>query len=145
VSASAALGVAPPIKFRPISGPIGTQPSLKVTVSSHREGAKAVTVTLRYTGPLRCGRPMAATVVLPNAVGVAGKTKVMLNGKPGTVAKQGHSLKVSAPATGVTCDSIVEGTVTLAVGGLTNPAKAGSYLLHVATGTATYSGAFSIQ
>src|SRR4051812_19270024 len=58
VSASAALAVSPPIKYRPVSGPVGAQRALKVTVSSHRQGAKPVTVTLSYSGPLRCGRPM---------------------------------------------------------------------------------------
>ena len=148
IGASAALAVAPPIKFRPIAGPVGkvgTKTPLKVTLSSHAQGAKPVTVTLRYSGPLKCGRPMAATIVLPTAVGVAGKTVVTMNGKPGAVVKNGHSLKVSSPVAGMTCDSIVDGAVTVQVAGLANPAKAGSYLLHVATGTATYSGAFSVQ
>jgi hypothetical protein len=150
VTASAALGVqAPPIRFRPISGPIGSgtanQPGLTVTVSSHRAGAKPVTVTIRYIGPLRCGRPMGATIVLPSAVGVGTQTSVMANGKPGTVVKQGHTLKVSSPSSHVTCDSIVVGPITLQVGGLTNPAKAGTYVLHVASAAATYAGAFSVQ
>jgi hypothetical protein len=148
VGASAAFGVSPPIKYRPIAGPVGTvgvQTGLKVTASSHRQGAKPVTVTLRYTGPLRCGRPMGATIVLPSAVGIGAKTPVTMNGKPGTVTRRGHSLKVSTPSTGVMCDSIVDGAVTVQVGGLANPAMAGSYLLRVATGAATYSGALSIQ
>ena len=74
--ASSALGVSPPIRFRPISGPIptagtqNTKTALTVTVSSHRLGAKPVTVTVRYTGPLRCGKPGGATIELPAAVGV---------------------------------------------------------------------------
>lgn len=140
--------MSPPITFRPISGPIGkpgTQKTLKVTVSSHRQGAKPVTVTLRYTGPLKCGKPMSATVVLPTAIGVAGKTNAVVNGKPGTVAKRGHSLTVATPSTGMTCDSIVDGSIALELGGLVNPAKSGSYLLHLTTGSATYSGAFTVQ
>ena len=148
--ASSALGVSPPIRFRPISGPIGSiqkqnaKPSLTVTVSSHRLGAKPVTVTVRYTGPLRCGKPAGATIALPAAVGVGAKTAVTANGKPGTLTKQGHVLKVAAVSSAVTCDSITIGPITFQVGGLTNPAKAGTYVLHVAAGTATYSGTFSV-
>jgi hypothetical protein len=150
VTASAALGVqAPPIRFQPTSGPIGSvtsdKPGLTVTVSDHRAGAKQVTVTLRFTGPLRCGRPMGATVVLPSAVGVGAQPAVVLNGKRGSVVKQGHSLKVSSTSSGITCDSIVEGPVTLQVSGLTNPAKAGTYVLKVASAGGTYAGTFTVQ
>lgn len=147
VSASAALGVSPPIRFRPISGPVGvagTQTTLKVVVSSHQAGAKPVTVTLGYTGPLHCGRPGGATVVLPAAVGIGPATAVKVNGKRGLAVKHGHSLTVSSTLAPTSCNSITVGSITLQVGGLTNPAKSGTYALHVASGAATYAGTFSV-
>ncbi len=112
VSASAAFGMSPPIVFRPIAGPVGAvnanQNGVTVTVSNHRAGAKPVTVTLRYTGPLRCGHPGSATVVLPAPSALRRRLAVVVNGKAGTAVKVGHSLKVTGPTSKVMCDSIVD-------------------------------------
>jgi hypothetical protein len=159
--ASAAIAESPPIRALPLGPPMGSSATrtsqgnsaVTVLLSSNRAGAKHVTVTLRYTGALRCGRPIGATIELPLAVGVSAKvaaSAVHLNGRsPGSVVVHKHSLAVGAPKTqGMMCDSITMGTVTLVLApsaGIVNPSRAGSYQIRVVSGAATYSGAFSIS
>jgi hypothetical protein len=129
-------------------------PTLTVKLSSSRAGAKDVTLTLSYMTALRCGHPSTGvTVDLPAAAGVAAKiagSAVHMNGRPvSAVVVRKHSLAVSPPrVSGVTCDSIVNGTVTLVLGAgaeIANPAHAGTYQVSVASGTSHLTATYSVS
>jgi len=113
--------------------------------------ARPVTVTLRGV-PLVCGKPRGSFVVtfpaavdLPPTIAAAA---VHVNGQ--TAAKVGvHGRDVTVtvqPQTGITCQSIVLGRVTLAFGtgaGI-GAAKAGTYAVTVRQGTKRYKATLTV-
>ena len=127
---------------------------LTVAVSSHAAGAKAVRLTLSYEAMLQCGRPRAsASIHLPFAATVPAKVApadVTMNGRPvGSAVVRRHALSVTAPkATGMLCNSITTGTVTLVVAPsarVANPGAAGTYRVTVVSGGSTFSGTYAVS
>jgi hypothetical protein len=157
VLASAATAkMSPPIRVLKSVTPTGSsQSSPSVKVSSHRAGAKGVTITLaQLPALLRCGHPSKpVTIALPAAVGVPAKVAASaahVNGQASSaVVVHKHSLTVAPPRTSaVTCDSIALGTVTVVLEStarISNPAHAGLYRVGIDTGSANVVVSYSIS
>jgi hypothetical protein len=108
-------------------------------------------VTVRGV-PLVCGKPRGsfvvtfpATVDLPSTIAAG---SVHVNGQAAaTVAVHGHAVAVTAPLqTGITCQSITFGRVTLAFGtaaGISS-SKAGTYAVIVRQGTHRYKAILTV-
>jgi hypothetical protein len=127
---------------------------LTVAVSSHAAGAKGVRLTLSYESMLQCGRPRAgASIHLPVAAAVPATiaaASVTMNGRPvGSAVLRRHVLSVTAPkTTGMLCNSITTGTVTLVIAPsarVANPAQAGTYRVTVVSGGSTHSGTYAVS
>lgn len=151
VTATAAADIQPPIKPMP---PARSGDDLTVKLSSHQAGAKAVTLTLTYPAMLQCGRPRAAAGIhLPASVPLPSKiaaSDVRMNGHlVASVVIRKHVLTVTAPRlTGMICDSITTGKVTLIVGAgarIANPARAGTYTASVVTAGSVHSGTYTVS
>ena len=112
---------------------------------------RPVTVTVRGY-PLLCGKPRGSFVVtFPAAIDLPGTIAtgaVHVNGQTAAkVAVHGRDVTVAVPPqTGVTCQSIVLGRVTLAFGtdaGI-GAAKAGTYAVTVRQGTKRYKATLTV-
>lgn len=104
---------------------------MTVTLSSLRATAHPVrlTATLRYE--MQCGYPGPEPVKLtvPAPPGRLPRSAVLVNGKPATaVATKGRVVTIAMPKRPqILCDAIGPGALRLRVGGLRNPAAAGTY------------------
>jgi len=110
-------------------------------------------VTVRGV-PLLCGKPRGSFVLaFPSSVDVPrtiAAGSVHVNGEPAAkVAVHGHAVTVAAPLqTGVTCQSITFGRVTLAFAtgaGLSASAKSGAYAITVRNGAQAYKATLTIH
>jgi hypothetical protein len=142
VAAGSAHAVQPPVIGMPVDG----SPSL---TSSTRSGTATVTV---HGYPLLCGKPRGSLVVtFPAAVDVPGTIaagSVHVNGQAAAkVAVHGRNVTVAVPLpTGVTCQSITLGRVTLVfgTGAHIGSAKAGTYAVAVRQGARRYKATLTV-
>jgi hypothetical protein len=111
-----------------------------VTDSSSQAGARPVALTFRVPAELQCGHPRASSLkltfptemVMPATVSAS---DVLVDGKrAASVTRAGRQLTVRiTPPSGIQCDVISQGTVTVAVGkgaGLGNPRRTGAYAFY---------------
>jgi hypothetical protein len=130
-------------------------PSLAVTLSNDRAGARPVVVALALHTELQCGHLFGGTVVVrlpaaervPTAVPVR---SVLIAGAPSRgVSVADHALTVQVPRpTGVMCAVLGPGTakivLTRAVG-LGNPIRAGSYRISLTRAGAQVQARFTVR
>ena len=108
-----------------------------ITDSSAQAGAQPVAITYRLPAELQCGHPHASSLtltfpkgmVLPSTVPSA--DVVVDRQAAATVTRKGRQLAVGiTPPSGVQCDVISQGTVTVVVekdAGIGNPKAPGTY------------------
>jgi hypothetical protein len=150
VAALAGLLVPTALATRPTTGPIAPKGVPAVGTARARAvpataDARPVRLELALRLDLQCGRPGPGPLLvsLPAAAAVPAtipRRAVLVDGAPPLSAfVTGHVIRLALPRpTGVTCDSIGPGTVTVVftrAAGLGNPARPGSYRIGLTLGT----------
>ena len=95
--------------------------------------AHRATLTLKLHFEMTCGRPGAGqlTIQLPTKMQAPRSLTVRIGTTPATSTVSGNQVTVQLPQPhGVTCMSIAQGTLTLYLAGVRNPANAGTYFVH---------------
>jgi hypothetical protein len=129
--------------------------SLSVSLSSRSPGARPVAVTLKVHAELQCGRLTAGTLVfrfpaaerLPKTIAAGDAT---ISGHASAkVTVEGRTVSiVQKPRTGVMCDVIAPGVVTVLLSkdaGLGNPASPGLYTVSLLRGTNATNAQFRVR
>ncbi len=124
--------------------PFGSQWATAVADPARPAARAVLTVTLHY--PMTCGQPGRGPVVvtLPTALKrPIVRTDVLVAGKaPPSLDFFGRTVTIGLPKPPeIICQSIAQGTLRIrftAAAGLTNPAKAGSYLVTAHIGNRTF-------
>ncbi len=129
--------------------------SLSVSLSSRSPSARPVAVTLKIHAELQCGRLTAGTLVfrfpaaerLPKTIAAGSATisgqasaKVTVDGRAVTI--------IQKPRTGVMCDVIAPGIVTVLLAktaNVGNPASAGLYTVSLLRGTNATNAQFRVR
>lgn len=150
VAALAGLLVPTALATRPTTGPLATRGLPSVGTARARAlpataGARPVRLELALRLDLQCGRPGPGPLLvsLPAAAAVPAtipRKAVLVDGAPPlAVFVMGHAVRLALPRpTGVTCDSIGPGTVTVVftrAADLGNPARPGSYRIGLTLGS----------
>jgi len=122
-----------------IAGPI--QPSATVVPSNSSPGVRPVSLIIKIRLELQCGQPGVApiTITLPAAEKVPRTiplTAVRVSGRlPATLSRQGRRITITPAApSGVTCDVIAPGTITIRISktaNFGNPDRPGNYRIAI--------------
>lgn len=144
-TASAGVAITP--------SPLAT--SLFVTLSSRSAGARPVAVALKVHAELQCGRLTTGVLVfrfpaaerLPKAIAASSVT--IAGQAPRKVGVAGRSVTITQrPRTGVMCDVIAPGVVTIALArsaNVGNPVHAGLYTVSLLRGTNATDAQFRVR
>lgn len=112
-------------------------------VVSHR-----ATLTLKLHFEMTCGKPGAGpvTIQLPARMQAARSLAVRIGTAPAPATVSGSQVTVQLPQPhGVTCMSITEGTLTLYLTGVRNPASAGTYFVHAHLRTMAFTAQLAVR
>ena len=112
-------------------------------VVSHR-----ATLTLKLHFEMTCGKPGAGpvTIQLPAKMQAPRSLAVHIGTAPATATVSGSQVTVQLPQPhGVTCMSITQGTLTLYLAGVRNPASAGTYFVHAHLRTMAFTAQLAVR
>ena len=110
---------------------------------SHR-----ATLTLKLHFEMTCGKPGVGpvTIQLPAKMQAPQSLAVHIGTTLATAAVSGNQVTVQLPQPhGVTCMSIVPGTLTLYLAGVRNPASAGTYFVHARLRTMAFTAQLAVR
>jgi hypothetical protein len=110
--------------------------------------AHRATLTLKLHFEMTCGKPGAGpvTIQLPAKMQAPPSLVVHIGTSPATASVSGNQVTVQLPqAHGVTCMSIVPGTLTLYLAGVRNPATAGTYFVHAHLRTMAFTAQLAVR
>ena len=119
-------GSASPASGKPTPTPINSSPP-SAKLSTTKAGARHVVLTLQFPAFLQCGKPRGpVTVLLPAAAPAPPKSMAVGAVRigslaPTTVAVTGRSITITLVPHGITCDSIVDGTLKVVFGAARRP------------------------
>jgi hypothetical protein len=112
-------------------------------VAAHR-----ATLTLKLHFQMTCGKPGAGplTIQLPAGMQAPRSLTVHIGTAPASAFVSGSQVTVQLPKPhGVTCMSITQGTLTLYLAGVLNPASAGTYFVHARLRTMAFTAQLAIR
>jgi hypothetical protein len=110
--------------------------------------AHRATLTLKLHFEMTCGRPGPGplTIQLPAKMQAPRSLAVHIGTVPATATVSGNQVTVQLPQPhGVTCMSITEGTLTLYLVGVRNPASAGTYFVHARLRTMAFTAQLAVR
>jgi hypothetical protein len=110
--------------------------------------SQRATLTLKLHFQMTCGRPGAGpvTIRLPGTMQAPRSLAVRIGTTPASATVSGNQVIVQLPTPhGVTCMSIGPGTLTLYLGGVRNPASAGTYFVHARLRTMAFTAQLAVR
>jgi hypothetical protein len=139
----AALALALPTAAAAMNGSNWATAVVSPGVVSHR-----ATLTLKLHFEMTCGRPGPGpvTIQLPAKMQAPRSLAVRIGTTPAPATVSGSQVTVQLPQPhGVTCMSITQGTLTLNLAGVRNPASAGTYFVHAHLRTMAFTAQLAVR